>query len=34
MHTDCLRVSIAVKRFHGSNYSYKEKHLIGAGLQV
>jgi hypothetical protein len=28
----CLRVSIAVKRYHGHNNSYKGKHLIGAGL--
>ena len=30
----CLGVSISVKRHHSQSNSYKEKHLIGAGLQV
>jgi hypothetical protein len=29
----CFRVSIAVKRHHDQNNSYKDKHLIGAGLE-
>jgi hypothetical protein len=29
----CLRVSIAMKRHHDQDNSYKGKHLIGAGLQ-
>jgi hypothetical protein len=29
----CLGVSISVKRHHSQSNSYKEKHLIGAGLQ-
>ena len=29
----CHRVSIVRKRHHGQGSSYKEKHLIGAGLQ-
>lgn len=37
-HTDsrsiCLRVSIAVKRHHYHNSSYKGEHFIGAGLQL
>lgn len=28
-----VRVSIAVKRYHGQGYSYKVKQLIRAGLQ-
>ena len=28
-----VRVSIAMKRHHDQGNSYKEKHLIGAGLQ-
>ena len=32
---DCLsQCLIAVKRHHAHGNSYKEKHLIGAGLQV
>jgi hypothetical protein len=31
---DLVRVSIAVKRHHEQGNSYKQQHLIGAGLQV
>jgi hypothetical protein len=33
-YTDCLGVSIAVKKHHDQGNSYKGQHLIGATLQV
>jgi hypothetical protein len=32
--TQCLRVSIDVKRQHDQDNSYKKQHLIGTALQV
>lgn len=30
----CLRIFIAMKRYYDHNNSYKEQHLLGAGLQL